>query len=62
MEELEWITKENKSILDYFTNEKILDCFESDKSILDDLPRETILEELEKTMYRICIWFQINYH
>ena len=23
MEELEWITKENKSILDYFSNEKI---------------------------------------
>ena len=47
MEELEWITKENKSILDYFSNEKILDCFESDKTILEDLPKESILEELE---------------
>ena len=47
MEELEWITKQNKSILDYFSNEKILDCFESDKTILEDLPKESILEELE---------------
>ena len=48
MDELEQISKENKSILDYFTNEKMLDCFESDKSILDDLPKESILEELDQ--------------
>ena len=47
MDELKQISKENKSILDYFSNEKILDCFESDKTILDDLPKESILEELE---------------
>ena len=47
MEELEQISKENKSILDYFSNEKILDCFESDKTILEGLPKESILEELE---------------
>ena len=53
MDVLKQISEENKSILDYFTNEKILDCFESDKSILDDLPRETILEELEKSNVKL---------
>lgn len=49
MEELEQLTKENKSILDYFSNEKILERFDAGKTILEDLPKESILEELEKT-------------
>ena len=43
MEELEQLTKENKSILDYFYNEKILERFDTGKTILSDLPKESIL-------------------
>ncbi len=32
----------NKSILDYFSYEKTLDCFEGDKTILDDFTKDSI--------------------
>ena len=39
-------TTDKKSILDFFAKESILDWCDTGKSILEDLPKETILEEL----------------
>lgn len=38
---------DRKSILDFFAKENILDWCDTGKTILEDLPKETILEELE---------------
>ena len=56
MEDQEMASKPTKSILDEFSGEYVLDVPNADKkvldhivtgiSILDELPRETILEEL----------------
>ena len=46
MEEQQPTTDNKKSILDFFAKESILDWCETGKSILEDLPKETILEEL----------------
>ena len=39
--------KDKKSILDYFPKEDILDHIESGKTILEEIPEEKILEELD---------------
>ena len=39
---------DRKSILDFFAKENILDWCDTGKTILEDLPKETILEELAK--------------
>ena len=46
MEEQQPTTDNKKSILDFFAKENILDWCDTGKSILEDLPKETILEEL----------------
>ena len=47
MEEQQPTTDNKKSILDFFAKENILDWCDTGKSILEDLPKETILEELK---------------
>ena len=47
MEELRPTT--TKSILDYFSNENILDWVDTGKTVLEDLPKESILEDLENS-------------
>lgn len=47
MEEQQPTTDNKKSILDFFAKENILDCCDTGKTILEDLPKETILEELD---------------
>ena len=47
MEEQQPTTDNKKSILDFFAKENILDWCDKGKSILEDLPKYTILEELK---------------
>ena len=46
MEEQQPTMDNKKSILDFFAKESILDWCDTGKTILEELPKETILEEL----------------